>query len=67
MGKKLGKSEKSSLAGSDFGEFPQGYGVVKKEKGPKKEPHGPVQGTVRASECPPSSRRVRILAVDFMA
>ena len=38
MGKKLGKSEKSSLAGSDFGEFPQGYGVVKKEKGPKKEP-----------------------------
>ena len=45
MGKKLGKSEKSSLAGSDFGEFPQGHGVVKKEKGPKKEPHGPVQGS----------------------
>ena len=38
MGKKLGKSEKSSLAGVDFGEFDQGYGVSKNIKGPKKTP-----------------------------
>ena len=44
MGKKVGKSEKSSLAGVDFGEFPQGLGGVSKEKGTKKDPHGLVQG-----------------------
>ena len=44
MGKKLGKSEKSSLAGVDFDEFPQGCGGVSTEKGAKKDPHGPVQG-----------------------
>ena len=44
MGKKLGKSEKSSLAGVDFGEFPKGCGGVSKEKGTKKDPHGPGQG-----------------------
>ena len=45
MGKKLEKSEKSSLAGVDFGEFVQGYGGIYKYKGAKKTPHGPVQGT----------------------
>ena len=44
MRKKLGKSEKSSLAGVDFDEFPQGGGGVCK-KGAKKDPHGPVQGS----------------------
>ena len=38
MGEKLGKSEKSSLAGVDFGEFNQGPGVISKEKGAKKDP-----------------------------
>ena len=47
MGKKLEKSEKSSLVGVDFGEFVQGYGGIYKYKGSKKDPHGPVQGTVR--------------------
>ena len=44
MGEKLGKSEKSSLAGVDFDEFPQGDGGVYKYKGAKKAkktPHGP--------------------------
>ena len=47
MGKKLEKSEKSSLVGVNFGEFPQGCGGVSKEKGAKKDPHGPVQGRTR--------------------
>ena len=39
MGGKLGKSEKSSLAGVDFGKFPQGCGGrISREKGPKKTP-----------------------------
>ena len=38
-GEKLGKSEKSSLAGVDFDEFPQGSGgALKRKKGPKKTP-----------------------------
>ena len=45
MGKKLGKSEKSSLAGVDFDELNHKVmGVSKNIKGPKKTPHGPVQG-----------------------
>ena len=42
----MGKSEKSSLEGVDFGEFPQGVGVISKEKRSKKDPNGPVQGMV---------------------
>ena len=39
VGKKLGKSEKSSLAGVNFGEFPQGCGgALKRKKGLKKTP-----------------------------
>ena len=46
MGKKLGKSEKSSLAGVDFDELNHKVmGVSKNIKGPKKTPHGPVQCT----------------------
>ena len=45
MGEKLEKSEKSSLAGVDFGEFPQGCGGISREKGAKKDPPGPVQGS----------------------
>ena len=38
-GEKLRKSEKSSLAGVDFDEFPQGsVGALKRKKGPKKTP-----------------------------
>ena len=33
----------------DFGEFPQGLGSVSKEKEAKKDPHGPVQGTLKAA------------------
>ena len=44
-GKKLTKSEKSSLASLRFVEFAQGLGVDVKWKGVKKDPRGPVQGT----------------------
>ena len=45
MGGKLGKSEKSSQAGVGFVEFLQGGGgALKSQMGPKKDPHGPVQG-----------------------
>ena len=44
MGKKLGKSEKSSLAGVDFGEFVQGDGVIYKYKGTIKDPPWPCSG-----------------------
>ena len=45
MGGKLGKSEKSSQAGEGFVEFLQGCGgALKSQMGPKKDPHGPIQG-----------------------
>ena len=45
MGGKLGKSEKSSLAGVGFVEFFQGCGgALKISNGAKKDPHGPIQG-----------------------
>ena len=43
-GKKLTKSEKSSLASLRFVEFVRDYGVCLKRKGAKKDPYGPVQG-----------------------
>ena len=44
-GKKLTKSEKSSLVSLRFVEFAQGHRVDLKRKGTVKDPHGPVQGS----------------------
>ena len=51
MGKKLGKSEKSSLAGVDFGDFPQGCGGVSKEKGAKRPCSGYLQPSALLLPC----------------
>ena len=51
MGEKLGKSEKSNQAGVGFVEFLQGPWGVSKEKGAKKDPYGPVQGSCGGDAC----------------